>query len=160
VREQPFDLMAKLEELAAEGRLTERGKPLRTLKAAPAGRRVPTVGTETEEKFQQRVIDLAHARGWRVAHFRPVRVQRKDGSVYYCTPVGADGEGFPDLELVRERIVKAELKSASEKRRKAPGREKGLKPAQQEWRDAYIRAGVEWYVWSPDDWPEIERVLQ
>jgi hypothetical protein len=102
-----------------------------------------------EAAFQLRVIDLAHGLGWRVAHFRAVRVQRLDGSVFYETPVAADGEGFTDLELVRERLVKAELKSDT-------GR---MRPAQEQWRDAYLRAGVEWYLWRPGDWNTIEKVL-
>jgi hypothetical protein len=51
----------------------------------------------SEAQFQQQVIDLARLCGYRVAHFRTVRVQRKGGSVYYTTPVQADGAGWPDL---------------------------------------------------------------
>jgi hypothetical protein len=54
------------------------------------------------------------------------------------TPVGADGKGFPDLTLVRERLVFAELKIA-------PG-----KPNvdQQRWLDKLAAAGCEAYCWT------------
>jgi len=48
----------------------------------------------SEADFQTRVIDLARQLGWRVAHFRKTRVQRKDGSTFWETPVAADGKGF------------------------------------------------------------------
>lgn len=103
----------------------------------------------TEAQFQAAVIEMAHAFGWRVAHFRTVAVHRKDGSVYYATPVQADGEGFPDLELVRDRVVHAELKSA-----------RGRVSIEQEgWHFALVDAGAEAYIWRPRDLDEIERVL-
>jgi hypothetical protein len=149
------ELLAKL---AAEGRVTVRGVNLPALIAAPAvSARHPTVGKMTEAAFQRQVIDLARFRGWRVAHFRKVRVQRKNGQVYWETPVAADGEGFPDLELVRgRRLIKAELKSARAVRKT---RGKGRSEAQELWRAAYLAAGIEYYTWEPADWPEIERVL-
>jgi hypothetical protein len=105
---------------------------------------------ETEEEFQDRVIELAHVHGWRVAHFRPVRIQRANGTVYYETPVAADGAGWPDCCLVRERVIWAELK-----------RQNGaLQPNQREWREALLGAGAEWYCWRPSDLDEIERVLR
>lgn len=106
--------------------------------------------SESEAQFQARVIDLAHALGWRVAHFRRVRVQRQNGKTYWETPVAADGKGFLDLELVRERIVKVELKVGANK----------PTPEQLEWLAAYKAAGVECHVWYPKDWPEIVAVLQ
>ena len=103
-----------------------------------------------ENDFQQQVIELAQYLGYRVAHFRGVRVQRKDDSVYYQTPVQADGAGWPDLVLVRRsRIVYAELKSET-------GR---LSPEQDEWLEALAAAGGECWVWRPSDWQEIQDVL-
>ena len=105
----------------------------------------------SEKKFQEHVIELAHARGWRVAWFRPVRVQRANGTAYYETPVGADGAGWPDLVLVRaDTILFAELK-----------RENGIrKPAQEAWAKALDATGVPVYLWRPRDLLEIERMLR
>jgi hypothetical protein len=103
----------------------------------------------SEDEFQDQVIAFAQLHGWKVAHFRKVRVQRKDGSVYWETPVQADGKGFPDLMLTRERVIYAELKSKT-------GR---FEPEQKEWAAALVIAKQEVYGWRPADWPEIERVL-
>lgn len=102
-----------------------------------------------EEDFQQQVIDYGHKLGWSAAHFRSVRVQRDDGTCYYITPVQADGKGFPDLVLVRERVVYAEVKA--QKRRRSPD--------QVSWALILQKAGAEYYCWRPSDWNEIEEVL-
>ena len=107
------------------------------------------VPQQTETQFQAAVIEYAQLAGWRVAHFRSVRVQRADGSYYYATPVAADGEGFPDLVLVRDRVVYAELKA----QRGQP------RPDQRVWLDVLASAGAEAYLWRPSDWPDIERIL-
>ncbi len=103
----------------------------------------------SEKIFQQCIIEFAQALGWMAAHFRSVRVQRKDGTTYYQTPVEADGAGFMDLELVRERLVKAEVKRAG-------GR---LTKEQPKWFNAYVEAGVECYIWYPKDCEQIIEVL-
>lgn len=58
----------------------------------------------SEDEFQQQVIDLAHAYGWKVAHFRKARVKVK-GKETWRTAVAADGKGFPDLVLARNGVV-------------------------------------------------------
>jgi len=103
----------------------------------------------TEAKFQDQVIEFAHLHGWKVAHFRRVRIQRANGSCYYQTPVQADGAGFVDLLLCRDRVVYMELK-------KPGGR---LEPEQKLWRDILKAAGAEWYCFKPADWEELARVL-
>ena len=74
------------------------------------------------------------------------------------TPVEADGAGFPDLGLVRGpvgaepgRVIFAELK-----------RDGGdLTAEQQIWQTAFKDCpGVEYYVWRPRDWPEVEKRLR
>lgn len=106
--------------------------------------------TVSEEQLQNMVISLARYLGYKVAHFRGVRIQRRNGTVYYQTPVQADGKGFPDLVLARPgRLVFAELKSATGK----------LSPEQEEWLKAIDAAGGEAYVWRPADIDEIEQVL-
>lgn len=98
-----------------------------------------------ESVFQKDVIELAHTLGWLCAHFRPALT--KHG---WRTPVSADGAGFPDLILVRDRVIAAELK-----------REKG-KPSddQQSWLEAFRAAGVEAYLWRPSDVDEIFEILR
>lgn len=105
----------------------------------------------SEAAFQLRVIDLAHSLGWAVGHLRKVRVQRGD-STYWETPVAADGAGLPDLLLVRERLLWAELKTDDPRRQ--------LEPAQEAWRDRFLRAGVEWHLWRPAGWSQIVEVLR
>jgi hypothetical protein len=117
--------------------------------AAPARRKRKQ--TTPEADFQEQVIALARLHGWRVAHFRKVRVQRKNGTVYWETPVAADGKGFPDLILVRgSRIIAAELKTDAG----------ALKPEQTLWLDAFRGAGVLALVWRPVYWNAIEAELQ
>jgi hypothetical protein len=101
----------------------------------------------TEAQLLEAVIDAAHFYGWRVAHFRPAKTERG-----WRTPVQADGKGWPDLTLVRERVVFAELKTA-----------RGLVSAEQEdWLAALARAGAELYLWREGDWIDgtVERALR
>lgn len=63
----------------------------------------------------------------------------------------ADGAAFPDLVLVRDRIIAAELKRSA---REKPTDE------QQAWLDAFAAAGAESYVWRPDDLDELPRILR
>ena len=59
--------------------------------------------------------------------------------------------GFPDLVLVRDRVVFAELKVGK-------GR---LTTAQARWRDMLLGADAEWYVWRPEKHlDEIHRILR
>lgn len=103
---------------------------------------------QTERAFQADFLRLAKLHGWHRAHFRPGRVTRK-GVEKYETPVGADGRGWPDVVLVRERVVFVELKSEAGT----------LRPEQAAWRDWLVAAGAEWYCFKPSDWAEIERTL-
>lgn len=57
--------------------------------------------------------------------------------------------GFPDLVLCRERVIYAELKSADGE----------VTAEQHKWLTALSAAGQECYVWRPEDWAEIERIL-
>lgn len=87
-----------------------------------------------ERQWQAIVMQTARALGWRVYHTHDSR-----GSV----------PGYPDLTLVRERIVFAELKTDT-------GR---VSPAQKEWLAALEAAGVECYLWRPRDRQEVDAVL-
>lgn len=103
----------------------------------------------SEHILQCMVVDYAHSRGWRVAHFRKVKVTKADGTSFWQTPVDADGAGFLDLELVRERLVKIELKFGKNT----------TTDEQEEWIAAYERAGVEHHVFYPQDAERIIAVL-
>ncbi len=100
---------------------------------------------EKEAEFQAAVIELAQMLGWKVAHFRAART--KDG---WRTPVAADGAGWPDLVLVRDRIIFAECKAERGK----------LSADQAVWLQRLDAAEAEAYVWRPSDWDEIEAILK
>ena len=92
----------------------------------------------SEEELTANVIEMARLFGWRIAHFRSVETKRRG----WQTPVQGDGKGYPDLCLVRERIVFIELKC---------GRNK-LEPEQETWRDWILAAGGEWHLLTDKDW--------
>ena len=107
----------------------------------------------TEAQFQRSVIELAQLNGWKVAHFR----KAQNGKGAWRTAVAADGAGFPDLVLARDRVIFAELKT-----------DKGrVRPEQRAWLDALTCAGVnthraasvETVVWRPRDWNDIQETL-
>lgn len=100
-----------------------------------------------EADLHRGVIETAQLLGWRVAHFRPARTAHG-----WRTPVEADGKGFPDLVLVRDRVVFVELKC---------GRNR-LSPEQDAWLEALKLAGVEAYLWTDETWGrgEVEAVLR
>lgn len=107
----------------------------------------------TWQEWQNAVIECMRKNGFRTGHFRAVRIQRADGTVYYETPVQADGKGFPDAIGLRDtRIVVAECKTGG-------GR---VTPEQQTWLTAWHAAGAEVFIWHADleTWKEIQEVLR
>jgi hypothetical protein len=58
--------------------------------------------------------------------------------------------GFPDLWIVGNRLVVAELKGSKTR----------ITSEQRDWLVALERAGVECYLWRPEDWPEVQQVLK
>jgi len=104
---------------------------------------------ESEAELQEKVIQLAKYTGWKVAHFRNVKVLKADGTIRYQVPVQQDGEGFPDLVLVKNKVVWMELKNQKRK----------MTPEQIEWMDTLRNAGQEIYLFRPSDWESIERLL-
>lgn len=88
--------------------------------------------------MQSAVIELAHVLKWRCAHFRPAMNARGE----WRTPVAADGKGFVDLVLVRDRVLYRELKSARGT----------LSVEQQDWLHALKLAGADVDVWRPAQW--------
>ncbi len=94
----------------------------------------PSLAQVSEADFQQTVIELFRATGWRVYH--------------NLNSKGSD-PGWPDLQLLkRGRLVFAELKT-----------QRGRLTAEQDFILNELRcAGAETYLWRPSDWVEIERV--
>jgi hypothetical protein len=93
------------------------------------------LGALTEKDFRQQVIDLAHLLGWRC---------------YFTWNSIHSPAGFPDLVMLRRgRQVVAELKTS----RRLPT------AAQQAWLEEFRAAGVETFVWRPEDLEEIASVL-
>lgn len=96
----------------------------------------PIVNEELSEKaFMSEVIRFAKRQGWRSYH---VHDSRKSVA------------GFPDLVLVRDRVVWAELKTET-------GR---VTADQQTWLDALGATRAEVYLWRPSDWPSIVEALR
>lgn len=88
----------------------------------------------SEKTFQQMVVELATTFGWRTYHTFDSR---------------RSASGFPDLVLVRDRVIWAELKSDTGK----------VKPDQQAWLNALALAGQETHVWRPADLQDIAHTL-
>lgn len=91
----------------------------------------------TGKQLQRLIIEEAQRAGWSVAHFPPV--QTMNG---WRVPVGADGKGWPDMMLVRDRLIAAEVKGAGD----------SLRPEQEQWLTRLRIASVETYVWTPEGW--------
>lgn len=125
-------ILAKMRE---EGRLIE----------GPRKQYVLPEAKMSEEEFQRNVINLAHSLGWTVMHCRRARTTKG-----WRTAWAADGTGYPDLVLYRDRIIHVEVKSESGK----------MGPDQENWRDRIQAAGGEWYLWRPADLADIRRILE
>lgn len=89
----------------------------------------------TEKEWQRTVVDLANQLGWRKA--------------YHVYDSRRSHSGFPDLVLVRERIIYLELKSEAGK----------VSDAQQEWLDALNAADGEAYVIRPRHLSQLATIL-
>lgn len=88
----------------------------------------------TEKAFQVIVVELATTFGYRIFHTFDSR---------------RSAPGFPDLVLVRDRVIWAELKSDTGQ----------VSAAQQKWLDALQLAGQEVHLWRPKDLQDIAHVL-
>ena len=88
----------------------------------------------TERQFQTRVLRIAKQFGWITYHTHDSR--RSD-------------PGFPDLVLVRDRVLFRELKTET-------GR---ISEPQKAWGQALKRAGADFKIWRPGDMPVIIKEL-
>jgi hypothetical protein len=88
----------------------------------------------TEAQFQAQIIQLAKLYGWKIYHTHDSRKSEA---------------GYPDLTMVKgRRLIFAELKVEAE-----------LTAEQYFWLEDLIKTGNEVYLWSPDMWDEIQRVI-
>lgn len=118
-----------LERMEKEGRATSYGVNEQTLFG-----REPASQAQAEDDFLQAVRSLAKRNGWRTYH------------TYFSK---RSEPGFPDLVLVRLRVVWVELKTEE-------GR---LEADQASWLDDLRLAGQEVYLWRPSNWPWISGFL-
>jgi len=90
----------------------------------------------THNSFQNEIVKFARLNGWKCQYWWKS----------YHSP-----KGYLDLVLVRyPRHIKAELKIPPDK----------VSPEQQEWIDVWKQfKDIEVYVWTPDQWDEIIRIL-
>jgi hypothetical protein len=91
-------------------------------------------------------MDTAQMLGWSVAHFRPMFDAKRKR---WRTPAARDGVGWPDVVLVRDRIIFAELKSGTGQ----------TTTTQREWLQRLADAGGECYVWRDTDYEAVVAVL-
>src|SRR5262245_42092276 len=111
------ETLEAIERLAAAGRVTEGGKPVGPMLAAPA---LPDAGPvfEDEEAFVAAIIAEAKRQGWKAYHTRISWKSEPD---------------FPDLVLVKHKVLVIEAKT-----------EAGVATAGQlAWLDAFRAAGVD-----------------
>jgi hypothetical protein len=93
-------------------------------------------------ELQKGVIKLGRTMGWKIAHFRSIFNGKTNR---WETPVGADGQGFPDLLLVHpdHQVLRF---------REIKGKYETLRPEQEMWGSWLIDAGLDWGVWRPAQW--------
>jgi hypothetical protein len=122
--------------VAQDERLTEDTSPTSSHKEKRATATTEPKGRMRESAFRDAVVALARYRGW---------------LVYWTWNSTHSPAGFPDIVAARRgRVVAAELKVG------------GNTPtaAQEAWlAELAENAGIEAFVWYPEDWDAIEEVL-
>lgn len=93
------------------------------------------------KELQKAIVGEARRLRWRVAHFYP-RPVTQQGRTRFVTPASADGKGWPDLFLVRDRGLAIEVKGDGDR----------LTPDQRDWIAAFRMAGIEAIVATPLMW--------
>ena len=89
----------------------------------------------TEAQWQARVLDLARFHRWWVFHIGDSRTVTE--------------AGWPDLVLLRERMILVELKSDT-------GR---VSRAQTDCHERLLATGQTVFVWLPAMWDEVQKIL-
>ena len=121
---------AKPAVFAANGLEPPEGK-----KAAPRPPGYRELMALSEADFQRQITDYAELHGWRWWHVNDSRAQAMTD--------------FPDLVLVRDRVLYREIKRYGGK----------VSPGQQVALEQLRRAGADAEVWWPNDWSLIEQTL-
>lgn len=104
---------------------------------------------QTESQFMAGVLEYAGLRGWTWFHDAATNTARRCSACGAVRRTPRNAAGWPDLVLLRERTVYAELKA-----------DDGVLSAEQEaWLERLRRAGNEVYVWRPSDRDEWLGVL-
>lgn len=98
-----------------------------------------------EADFQRQVVTLASLYGWQFFHPTP-----GFGRGHWATQQLASSPGFPDLVLVGDAVIFAELKNEAGK----------LSNGQWHWGECLKDAGAEYYVWRPEHLEEIAERLK
>ena len=124
------DIMKRIESMLASGQASE------TTRRPPVPEESPTEQRLSEKQFQADVVKYAKRQGWNL--------------IYHAYDSRRSASGFPDLVLVRERVVWAELKAEDGKQTNE----------QVDWQNGLQAADAEYYLWRPTDWPEIMEVLK
>ena len=88
----------------------------------------------TEKQFQAKVLKIAKQTGWTVYHTYDSRRSQP---------------GFPDLVLVRDRVLYRELKTNTGKQSEA----------QKIWERSLLKANADFKVWRPKDIDAIVKEL-
>lgn len=102
----------------------------------------------TEKELLGAIVSRAQGLGWSVARFPKVPVKFPGQPVRWMTPVQADGKGWLDLLMVRERVLAVEVKARED------SYDRHLPADQQAWFDRWRIAGARVFVWTPADWRE------
>ncbi len=91
----------------------------------------------TGAELQDAIVEAAHLAGWLAAHFRPARTAHG-----WRTPCAYDANGFPDLVLVKDRVLFVEVKGDGDR----------LRADQERCLEVLAAAGGEVHVCSRVDW--------
>ena len=97
---------------------------------------------ETEKDFHDNVVALATLLHWRVWHDRATNAPSKCKNCGAVLQFARNPSGFPDLLLMRERLIWRELKREGE----------DPKPKQHAFGQQLVDAGEDYDVWRPSDW--------
>lgn len=103
----------------------------------------------TEKELRDSIVEAARAAGWAVMFVPKVPVKYQGQPIRWMNPIGGDGKGWLDLFLLRERPLAIEVKA------RESGAGYHVTPEQQAWLDRWHVAGINAFVWTIRDWPEV-----
>lgn len=89
------------------------------------------------KQLSDAAVELAHLKGYIVAHFSPARVRDS-----WITNYAYDSKGFPDLILVGPKMLAIEVKGDGDK----------ISEEQERWLAAFEEAGVQTLILTSKAW--------